>query len=70
MIREFERLFTQQATTQEQVERVIENFLTELKGSRLYEDVASSQRRYKAEEDLKRLRENFAAAATIYQQNL
>lgn len=70
MVREFERLFMQQGITQEQVERVIEGFLTEFKGSRVYEEVAIAQRRQKAEEDLKRLKENFAAAASIYQQGL
>lgn len=54
---------------QESVERVIQNFLTEIKG-RLYEDVELSLRRIKLEEDIKRLRENFGAAATIYQQGI
>lgn len=70
MIREFERLFAQPGATQDQVERIIEGFLTEFKGSRIYEDVETSLKRFKAEEDLKRLRENFAAAATIYQQGI
>jgi hypothetical protein len=36
----------------------------------LYEEVAVGKRRQKAEEDLKRLKENFAAAASIYEQEL
>lgn len=69
LFREFERLFGQQNVNQESVERVIQNFLTEIKG-RLYEDVELSLRRIKLEEDIKRLRENFGAAATIYQQGI
>jgi uncharacterized protein YicC (UPF0701 family) len=70
LVRDFERLFLQQGITQDQVERVIEGFLTEFKGSRVYEEIAVAQRRQKAEEDLKRLKENFAAAASFYQQGL
>lgn len=39
MFREFERLFGQQNVNQEQVEKVLQGFLTEIKGSRLYEDM-------------------------------
>lgn len=36
MFREFERSIGQQSFNQEQVERIIQGFLTEFKGSRLY----------------------------------
>ncbi len=49
LFREFERLFGQQNVNQEQVERILQGFLTELKGSRLYEDMETTQRRIKAE---------------------
>lgn len=67
MVREFERLF-KGVVDQEQVERVIEGFLSQLKDSRLYSDVETTIRRIEAEEELGRLRENFAAAASIYVQ--
>lgn len=70
MFREFERLFSKQDFQVVDVERVIEGFLGELKGTRLYESVQLALRREKAEENFKRLKENFAAAASIYQQGI
>lgn len=54
--------------TLDQVERIIENFInTDLKNTRLYETVQTAVKRHRIEEDYKRLKENFAAAAGVYQ---
>lgn len=72
MMREMERVCNQPADlTIQQVEKVIENFInTDFRNSRLFEGVQISIRRERIEQDYERLRNNFAAAAGIYQQHL
>ena len=70
MIRELERINSQTGGLNlDQVERIIENFITtDLRNTKLYESVQIAIKRNAIEEDYKRLKENFAAAAGIYQQ--
>lgn len=72
MFRELERLcHNSQHLAVQDVERVIENFVfSDLRNTRLFESMQTSIKRQKIEEDYNRLRENFAIAAGIYQQNL
>ena len=70
LFREFERLNNSDGISDADIERILEGFLVGLNGSRIKESVTKAIERRKMEDDYMRLKEQFAAAASIYQNQI
>jgi hypothetical protein len=70
LFREFERLNASEGISDAEIERVMEGFLVGLAGSRIKESVSTSLNRWKMEQDYLRLKEQFQAAVSIYQNQI
>ena len=70
LFREFERINNSEGITDQQIEKVLEGFLVGLGDMRIKESVTKSIERRKMEGDYERLREQFQAAISIYQNQI
>ena len=70
LLREFERINNSEGISDQQIEKVLEGFLVGLGDMRIKESVTKSIERRKMEGDYERLREQFQAAISIYQNQI
>ena len=70
LFREFERINNSEGISDQQIEKVLEGFLVGLGDMRIKESVTKSIERRKMEGDYERLREQFQAAISIYQNQI